>query len=475
MREEVLYAENLVTNQTNGQNLDYVSFSLNTGEVLGISGLNGDGLSSLSDVLTGVLKPVSGSIYLNGEKVSLESPEKARQMEIYEIKDSLSVVPYMTVAENMNVLCPHSWRKFFINPHKNLETARNVFEYYGLQCDPDSPAQKLTYAQRTELSICRALLCGAKILICQEAGEGFTEPELEEFSRFLKKICQNGISVILINSDARMALRFSQRVAVMRSGMICYLREVKEAEVDEMYCYMSPQINSPAAVKKADVQSRGNHFQLHGLSTLQNKEQYISTQLYGGKAVGLIWNSRDAEDLVYQMFSGKVPVTGAVTEGGRKMDFTDWRKQNAKSIYCLKKRFWKDALYHNMTVAENIAMRTYHRFDHRGGILKKPMLRLALEEFADAHQIDPSCLDYYPRHLNIEMRNQIVLWGMLFTPPKLLVLDSPCFAIDEQTRQNLINSLEELKTDRTAVFWSNNDGMILYNYCDHVITIGNTQ
>jgi len=473
MREEVLYSENLVTNQTNGQNLDYVSFSLNVGEVLGITGLNGDGLSVLSDVLTGVLKPVSGNIYLNGEKVSLDSPEKARQMGICEIKDSLSIVPYMTVAENMNVLRPFSWGEFFIKPRGNLETTKKVSEYYGLRFDPDSPAQKLTYAQRTELSICRALLCGAKILICQEAGEGFTELELEQFSQFLKKLCRKGISVILINSDARMSLRFSDRVAVMRSGMICYLRETKAAVIDEMYCCMSPQKIGSITVDSPDVQSRGNNFYLRDLSALQKEKQFITTELHGGETLGLIWNSRGAEDLVYRMFSGKIPVTGTVIEDGREFEFSDWRKRNAKNIYCLRKRFWRDALYDNMTVAENIMMRTYNRFHHRASVLKMPMLRLALEEFSKSHQIDPDCLECCPRHLNVEMRNQIVLWGMLFAPPKLLVLDSPSFAIDEQTKQNLLRCIEELKANKTAIFWSNNDGMTLYNHCDRVVTIQN--
>lgn len=469
MKEETLYVENLTTSLTSGQNIDHISFSLDRGEILGITGLHRSGIVALADALTGEIRPSAGTIYLDGEPVSLTSRGSANDLGIYEIKHSLSVIPTLSISENLNVLRRFSWRNFFIRKRLNQDTTRLVFERYGISGDPDDYTYELTKGQQMELSICRALLCGARVLICWEAGEGFCEEELAEFKRFLHQIRDEGTPVIMINSDARKVMQFADRIAVIRSGMLCYDRNTAEASLDEVFHCIAgePLAAAPGGMQKAFKPL----LSLRGLWIPESPSRRISTEVYAGTVLGLYWAASGWGDMVYQVFSGKRKSTGTVVEGDRALPFSRWRRKNREKILCLGMRFWENALHENMTVAENLALRTYARYKSRAGVYNRRMLRLALREFAEAHGIDPDCLEQYPRHLPPELRNQIVLWGALFAPPKLLVLDCPMYTMDEQIRQNFLNCLTELRGAGTAILWSNNNSMILNTYCDRVVTV----
>lgn len=469
MKEEILYVENLTTGLTAEQNIDHISFSLARGEIMGVTGLQGSGIFALADALTGAVRPSAGTIYLDGEPVRLTSQKNANDLGIYEIRHSLSVIPTLSVAENLNVLRRFSWRNFFIRRKLNQDTTRVVFEHYGINGDPDDCTCGLTKGQQMELSICRALLCGARVLICREAGEGFCEEELAEFKRFLRQIRDEGTPVIMINSDARKVVEFADRIAVVRSGMLCYERDTAEASLDEVFRCIAgePPADAPGGMRTAFEPL----LSLRGLWIPESPPRQISAEVYAGTVLGLYWAASSHGDMVYQVFSGARNAAGTVVEGGRALPFRVWRQKNRRGMLCLGMRFWENGLHENMTVAENLALRTYSRYDDRAGVLSPRMLRLALREFSEEHGIDPDCLEQYPRHLPPALRNQIVLWGALFAPPRLLVLDCPMYTMDEQIRRNFLSCLAELRGAGTAILWSGNNSMILNTYCDRVVTV----
>ena len=160
MKQEILYLEQIVTTQPSGQNLEYVSLSLRAGEILGVTGISESGASVLADVLCGKLCPASGTIYLDGVPVSYRSENEARKLGIYEITHQASVVNGMTAAENLAVLRRFSWKNLFLRRKNIAEMSKQVFEHYGIGCEPHACGSSLTNEQRLEISICRALLCG---------------------------------------------------------------------------------------------------------------------------------------------------------------------------------------------------------------------------------------------------------------------------------------------------------------------------
>lgn len=467
MRNEILYVENLTTALPSQQNIDHVSFLLERGKVLGVTGLHGSGLSTLAAALCGNSRISCGTIYLDGEPVALHSREDANDLGIFGITHSLAVIPTLSVDENLMVLRRFSWKDFFIKKRVNRNTTRAVFAHYGIGGAPDGSPSGLTKGQQTQMSICRAMLCGARILVCQEIGEGFSPEELAEFHRFLRQICREGMAVILVNSDARKVLRFADHVAVMRSGMLCYYREAAEASLEQLSQCMAVK-QSPSALGGEDPRRRLLSFEKVRLAGFGGRS--ITTDIYSGVITGIYWASCTHGDLISQMFTGRQKGMGTVTEGDAVLPFRQWLRQNRRQVLCFGLHFWERLLNANLTVAENLLLRTYYRYNDRLGLLNRPMLALALREFSEAHGVDLPCLWEYPRNLPPELRNQIVLWSVLFSPPKLLVLDCPMYGMDEQIRQSFLSCLKDLKAAGTAILWSDNSEALRY-YSDRFVVL----
>lgn len=469
MKQEILYVENLTTGLTSVQNLDHVSFSLDPGEILGVTGLNGSGISILADALTGGVRPVGGTVYLDGKAVSLTSRQEANRLGLYEINHSLSVIQSLSVSENLNVLRRFAWRDFFVKRDRNEQITRMVFDQYHIGGDPACPVQLLTTGQRMELAICRALLCGARVLVCREAGEGFNEAELYEFEHFIRQLRSEGIPMIMINSDVRMVMRLADRVAVMRQGMICYSRKTAEASVQDICRCMD--LSRPEDSPAGDMGPRTPYISLRQVRNLSSDSRALSADLYGGDILGACWEGSNYSDDSVRLYRGELKGEGTVIQNGRPIPFPAWRRANRHQILCFGMGFWDRELYENLTAGENLLLRTYHRYGRRAGIFNRAMLRLALREFCESHEIDPDCLCQYPRHLSPGVRNQIVLWAALLAPPRLLVLDNPLYAIDEQVRRNFLSCLAELKAAGTSILWNSNSRLGLGPYCDRIVTI----
>lgn len=469
MKQEILYVENLTTGLTSVQNLDHVSFSLDPGEILGITGLDGSGISILADALTGAIRPTGGSIYLNGTVVSLTSRQEANRLGLYEINHSMSVIRNLSVSENLNVLRRFAWRDFLVKRERNEQITRAVFEQYHIGGDPACPVQLLTTGQRMELAICRALLCGARVLVCREAGEGFNEAEIYEFEHFIRQLRSEGIPMIMINSDVRMVMRLADRVAVMRRGMICYSRRTAEASVQDICRCMD--LSRPEDSPAGNMGTRAPYISLRQVRNLSSEARALSADLYSGDILGACWEGSNYSDDSVRLYRGELKGEGTVIQNGIPFPFPAWRKVNRHQILCFGMGFWDKGLYENLTAGENLLLRTYHRYGRRAGIFNRAMLRLALREFCESHEIDLECLSQYPRHLSPGVRNQIVLWAALLAPPKLLVLDNPLYAIDEQVRRNFLACLAELKAAGTSVLWNSNSRLGLGPYCDRIVTI----
>ncbi|MBR3867233.1 MAG: ATP-binding cassette domain-containing protein [Butyricicoccus sp.] len=470
MKKEILYVENLTTDLPSARNIDHISFSLDVGEILCITGLQQSGIVALADALSGNIRPSAGTIYLDGEPISLFSRLHANELGIYEIKSGLSIIPTLSISENLNVLRNFSWKNFLIDKNLNLENTRAVFAHYGISVDPDTLASHLSVGQQFELTICRALLCGARVLVCREVGEGFSTEEALEVQRFLHQLRREGFPIILLNSDPRKTMHIADRVIVLRSGMICYERAAAECSANEIFRCITPEATDTEAHNRIPPQDPCVMFHRLG-STDPRGNWEVSAKLYPGIVSGLLWKTGIRGYVIYSSFVGGIPVKGSVTENGKSIPFPIWQRKNRKNIRCLGVRFWESDLQENLTVAENLCLRTYSRFRSRGGILNLRMLRTALLDFAAEHGLDPAYLNRYPRHLPPELRNQIVLWSILFAPPKYLILDCPMYTMDEQIRRHFLNCLSELRHTDTAILWSSNNESAIRKYCDLFIVI----
>jgi ABC-type sugar transport system ATPase subunit len=201
-----------------------VSLRLHRGEVIGLVGDNGAGKSTLVNVISGALRPDSGDLVLDGVPHAFETPAHAREAGIETVFQYLSVIPTLDIAENV-FLHRELYRSGILGRLRVMDTGamrRQVtqgFERLGLQLPPSTTkAAALSGGQRQAVAIARAVLWGQKIVLLDEPAAALGVKQTEIVLRFIERLKQEHVGVILISHNMQHVLRVADRIVVMRLG-----------------------------------------------------------------------------------------------------------------------------------------------------------------------------------------------------------------------------------------------------------------
>jgi ABC-type sugar transport system ATPase subunit len=194
--------------------IDSVDFSLLRGEIHSIVGENGAGKSTLTKVMAGVVQLSSGQMLIDGNPVSLQTPNEALKMGVAMVFQETSLVPTMTVAQNLFL----GQEKFFNRLRGIYIAAQQFLQSLQFDVDPTAQVSLLGAAKKQMVEIARAVLHQAKIIIFDEPTASLTPEEKKYFFDLVYKLKARGVSVIFISHALEEALLVSDRITVLRDG-----------------------------------------------------------------------------------------------------------------------------------------------------------------------------------------------------------------------------------------------------------------
>ena len=196
-----------------------VSLELHAGEILGLLGENGAGKSTLMNIVTGILRPDSGTMELNGEPVHVRNAQQARRLGIGMVHQHFMLVPTMTVAENVALgLRPR--RPPLSDIARIAGELREVSAHYGLHVDPNAAVESLSVGARQKAEILRLLHHRASVLIFDEPTSVLTPQEWLDLSQVFKDLAAEGRGIIFITHKLDELLGVANRCTVMRDGEV---------------------------------------------------------------------------------------------------------------------------------------------------------------------------------------------------------------------------------------------------------------
>lgn len=196
---------------------DRISINIAAGEVLALLGENGAGKTTLMNVLYGLYEPDDGSIMINGETVSIDSPRAAIQHGIGMVHQHFMLVPTLTVAENVALGLP-ARESVLLDLEPVSRKIREIGAAYGVSVNPDSYVWQLSVGEQQRVEIIKALYRGADLLIMDEPTAVLTPQEAQDLIALLRKMAQQGRSVIIISHKLHEVMTVSDRVTVLRDG-----------------------------------------------------------------------------------------------------------------------------------------------------------------------------------------------------------------------------------------------------------------
>lgn len=198
---------------------DHVDFNLQKGEIHALLGENGAGKSTLMNIIYGLTSPDEGEIFIKGEKVHFHSPKDAIACGIGMVHQHFMLVPVFTVAENI-MLGSETLRHGVLDIPKVNRELKELSAQYGLDIDPTALVHDLPVGIQQRVEIIKALYRKADILILDEPTAVLTPQEVDDLFVIIRKLVDEGISVIFITHKLKEVLSIADRITVMRAGKV---------------------------------------------------------------------------------------------------------------------------------------------------------------------------------------------------------------------------------------------------------------
>ncbi len=228
--DEALLRVDDVTVQFGGVTaLDQINFEVRRGEILGLIGPNGAGKTTCFNVMTGVFKPTSGTVYFDGARLVGRSRHGITRAGIARTFQNIRLFPEMTALENVMVGADARHRSsvpgalFRLPRHRQeerhgRELSFELLDFVGIPRAANSVAHNLPYGDQRRLEIARALATQPKLLCLDEPAAGFNPAEKEKLLELIRRIRDRGQTVLLIEHDMRLVMGVTDRVVVLEFG-----------------------------------------------------------------------------------------------------------------------------------------------------------------------------------------------------------------------------------------------------------------
>ncbi|WP_394917262.1 sugar ABC transporter ATP-binding protein [uncultured Robinsoniella sp.] len=253
MVENVLQMSDISKSFKGVHALKRVTFNARAGKVNVLMGENGAGKSTLMRILVGAHKKDSGEICIGGKKVSIESPRDAIDHHIAMIYQELNLIMDMTVEENI-FIGREITKSIFLDKKALLSKTRQLMEEYGVNIDPKAVVSQLSVANQQMLEIVKALSLDARIIIMDEPTSSLTAPEVRILFKIIKKLNEQGITIIYISHRMEEVFEIGDYITIMRDGELAGEWSLKEIKPEEVICAMvGRKILKPFAKEKTEL------------------------------------------------------------------------------------------------------------------------------------------------------------------------------------------------------------------------------
>ena len=205
-----------------------INLSVKQGEILALLGENGSGKTTLMNMLSGIYKPDSGSVFVNGEEVSIDSPEDSKKLGIGMVHRHFKLVDVFSAADN--IWMGKEKTGLFLK-NKRYDEIDKIIHKFGFDIDPKKKVYNMAVSEKQTLEIIKVLYYGAKIIILDEPTAVLTVQEIKKLFNVLRRMKEEGHAIIIITHKLNEVMEISDRVAILRKGE--YITTVNTSETNE--------------------------------------------------------------------------------------------------------------------------------------------------------------------------------------------------------------------------------------------------
>ena len=456
-----------------------VNLTVNRGEILSILGENGSGKTTLMNIIAGIYFPDEGRIFIDGNEVVIRSPKDAFKYKIGMIHQHFKLVDVFSATQNI-ILGLKEEGGF--NYKAATEKVRAICDKYGFEIDPLKKIHEMSVSEKQTVEIIKVLYRGADILILDEPTAVLTPQETQKLFNVLRKMREDGKSIIIITHKLHEVLSLSDKVAVLRKGEYVgtvVTAETNESELTEMMVGKKVSLNIDRSepqncVERLSVKNL-NCVDREGVKVLND----VSFTAYSGEILGIAGIAGSGQRELLEAIAGLQKINqGEIVYNNPKTGESDnlrdktpvqIRELGVRLSFVPEDRLGM-GLVGNMDIIDNMMLRSYRKGKSMF-LQRKAPKDLAEKIIKDLEVVTPDARTPV-RRLSGGNIQKILVGREIAASPTVLMAAYPVRGLDIGASYTIYNLLNKQKEKGVAVIFVGEDLDVLIELCDRILVIG---
>ncbi len=384
MEDFVVYMKDITKSFPGIKACDNISLGLKRGEIHALLGENGAGKSTLMSILFGLYSADNGQIFINGKEQVIRNPNDANALGIGMVHQHFRLVECFSVLEN--IILGNEPQKFgFLEKKEAREKVLKLSRDYGLEIEPDKLIEDATVGMQQRTEILKMLYRDNDILIFDEPTAVLTPQEIRELMAMMKKMCEEGKSILFITHKLAEIMSVADRVTVLRKGQSMGTVNVKDSSKEELSRMMLGR-DIEFKVTKKEAELGDVVLKLENLSVLSGEHKRdavksVSFEVRAGEIVCIAGIDGNGQTELIHGISGLSPISGGRIElCGEDISRSKIRERSKLGMSHIPEDRHKHGLILDFQLQQNLVLQTYWTEDfQKNGFLQFDNVR----EFSD--------------------------------------------------------------------------------------------
>ncbi|GMB79841.1 sugar ABC transporter ATP-binding protein [Shinella zoogloeoides] len=457
--------------------LKKANLKLRRGAVNVLVGENGAGKSTMMRIIAGVERPTLGEIWMEGERITLDSPADAVRHGIGIVFQELNLFGNLSVAENIFATREITRGIRGIDHKAQVEKANEFLNRLEAGISADTLAEDLPIGQQQLVEIARAVSLDTRILIMDEPTSALSAAEVDVLFRVIADLKARGVAIVYISHRLEELMRIGDYITVLKDGQITGHAMVKD--IDTRWIVRS-MIGSDAKdfAKQVDHAPGAEVFRTQEICLPRAQGGYavdhVSIGVRAGEILGIYGLMGAGRSELFECIMGRHEhATGKVFVDGKELKGRDTTRRIREGLALIPEDRQREGLVQSMSIADNLSMASLGQFV-RGGF----HIDLKLEKKAVLDAI---------RNLSIKARNpeldvtsmsggnqqKVVIGKALMTGPKVLLMDEPSRGIDVGAKADVFRTMRRLAGEGLAILFSTSDLEEVMALSDRIAVMSN--
>ena len=444
------------------------------GEIHALLGENGAGKSTLMNMLSGIYRPDSGSIFVNGEEVNFVSPKDSIAKGIGMIHQHFKLVDVMTAAENIAL---GGGTGFFTNKRALEKKISALSDRYGLDVNPRRKVYDMSVGEKQTLEIVKVLYRGARILIMDEPTAVLTPQEIDKLFTIIRNMKNEGCAVVIITHKLGEVMEISDRITVLRRGESVGTLVTRETDLPTLIEMMVGR-RVDLSIKRAPFKGKGAEplLRVDGVTVTASDRKAalngISFELYGGEILGVAGVAGSGQKELCETIAGlQTAEKGRIFFEGENIlgkSPRDIIRLGIRMGFIPEDRLGM-GLVGSMDIVHNIILKEYQ--NQKGIVLRRGPSAEKARKIVE--RLDILTPDIYTPVSKLSGGNiqKVLLGREIDSDPKALITAYPVRGLDIGASYRIYDLLNEQKAKGVGVIFIGEDLDVLIELCDRILVL----